>query len=176
MKQRIGDIRNSRDVTTTQIGTGNVEQEIGAISESDRLQIQQIAGADSTLAEALELGFRIRRELGQLSEQDSVLLRKEAVPFMERILGEPLEVVRVKTALRQAESEARIPEALREVFRDLSAAISAVSGTLVLSQITDPVALTVGVPAVLAMAGFLASSKLRDLYEWISQRVKRSLG
>lgn len=175
MKQKVGNIKNSKDITATQIGTGDSEQEIGAISESERLQIRQIAADDETLVEALVLGLDITRRLGQLSDQDKSDLMRDSLQFMERTIGQPLETGIIKKSLREVQSQPGVPGALREVFRDLSVVLSAVSGTLAISQLTDATAITVGIPAVLSMTGFLASSKLREIYMWISRRLKALL-
>jgi hypothetical protein len=176
MKQRIGDVRSSKDVTATQIGAGDGEQEIGTISESERLQLRQIAGDDNALAQALAIGLGMTAQLHELSKQNATLLAREVLDHVEHIVGVPITVETVQTAVRKVEAREGAPEALRGVVRDLSAALSAISGTLALSQLTDPSAVAVGIPAVLALTGFLAGHRLREIYEWISQRLKGMVG
>jgi hypothetical protein len=175
MRQKIGDIRNSKDIVATQTGAADAEQEIGSISESERLQLRQIAANDDTLAEALTLGLDITVALRRLSDDDRIVLRREVAPLIERAVGAQVDARTVENALQTIQSQEGVPGALRDVFRDLSVTISAVSGAVALSQLTDPVSVAVGIPAVLAMTGALASSKLNEIYTWVAQRLKSML-
>jgi hypothetical protein len=172
VKQKIGDITKSKDVRITQISTANSEQEIGTILESDRLCVLQIASHDEALRDALLSGLTIREQLVTLPESERSALVQESLVLLEGSLGHPLDTTEIERALRNVESREGMSESFRQMFRDLSAALSAVSGAITLSQLTDTTAIAIGIPAVLGIAGFLSGSKLRELYRRISERLK----
>lgn len=176
MKQRIGDISGSKDVSVAQVSgvrqeVRGDEQEVGSITDSERVRLTQVVSGDENLATALRMAITLAGEARELPEGEAAEVAQLVVELLNEDLPEPVSIEDIKTSLEVVESRGDVPASLRSAFHDLAATISTVSGSIALWQLADPVAVAIGLPALMGVAGLLAGDKIRAIYGKVVEKI-----
>lgn len=172
MKQKVGAIIRSTDIGIVQHGRGTgIEQEVGRVSDSERVEVRQDSEVtlESSLADAVVL-LDLLREVPSDRRSD---VSSAVVPIVTAATDEVLpREVSIATVASAAIEQSPAP--LKATIRDLAAAVGATSGAIAVGQLPVEL-LAIGVPAVLGITGYLAAPELRMLYSDISARVRACL-
>ncbi|HEV7428071.1 MAG TPA: hypothetical protein VGQ46_17070 [Thermoanaerobaculia bacterium] len=168
MRQKVGDITNSQRVQIHQDSTTEGSQEIGAVSGSSDVRISQVAGRLADASASLRDIVSLTTQLEPTDTNDASQALQ--VYLTELAHGAVLSSTDLQLTARSLSADSH-PSELVNAVRDISAAVSLVSGSIAISQIGNPMTLALAVPAVLAAAGILEADRLTTVYE----RIKRLL-
>lgn len=177
MKQKIGNIKNSKQVNIFQNTDKDVEQEIGDISDSESVHLTQNANNILSKNDYITY-FEYANNINKYFENSSIVNNIKVIEEIKNIiLKENKNIIITKSDIEDVSNEIKNSDSTSNQITDhainsMVTSVSFSSGAIAISQLTDPIQLAIAIPITLAIAGYLEKDKLFEITDNISKKIK----